>query len=82
MNIKVRALRSCSLISSWLVISSVQLSGALVCDGMLIGLAQKKYDVKSTLLTHKVQKKNAILWKVLSTTLLLRQLQACIWNAD
>ena len=82
MNIKVRALRSCSLISSWLAISSVRVSGALVCDGMLIGHAQKKYDVKSTLLTHKVQKKNAILWKVLSTTLLLRQLQACIWNAD
>ena len=42
----------------------------------------KKYDVKSTLLTHKVQKKIAILWKVLSTTPLLRQLHACIWNAD
>ena len=42
MNIKVRALRSCSLISSWLAISSVRVSGALVCDGMLIGHAQKK----------------------------------------
>ena len=42
----------------------------------------KKYDVKSTLLTHKVQKKIAILWKVLSTTPLLRQLHACILNAD
>ena len=55
---------------------------ALVCAAMLIGHAQKKYDVKSTLLTHKVQKKIAILWKVLSTTPLLRQLHACIWNAD
>ena len=70
------------LISSWLAISSVRVSGALVCAGRLIRHAQKKYDVKSTLLTHKVQKKIAILWKVLSTTPLLRQLHACIWNAD
>ena len=82
MCIKVRALCSCPLISSWLAISSVRVSGALVCAGRLIRHAQKKYDVKSTLLTHKVQKKIAILWKVLSTTPLLRQLHACIWNAD
>ena len=47
------------------VFGLVRLSGALVCAGMLIGHAHsEKYDVKSTLLTHKVQKKNAILWKV------------------
>ena len=51
--------------------------------GMLIGHAHnEKYDVKNTLLTHKVQKKNAILWKVRSTIPLQKQQQACIENAD